>query len=245
MRYWLNSPDRQHREEFAARSGAVCQAYAAAVEWHGQGTHTVSVDEKTGMQAVERAAPTLPMKPGQVERQEANYIRHGTLMLTANLEVATGKVICPTVASTRNEEDFAAHVAQTVASDPQASWILVLDQLNTHQSEALVRLVDERCDLGLDLGVKGERGILKDMKSRRTFLEDAGHRIRFLYTPRHASWLNQIEIWFSILARRLLRRGSFQSTDELRQRLLAFIDYFNQTMAKPFRWTYQVRPLSA
>jgi hypothetical protein len=245
MRYWLNSPDRQHPEEFAARSGAVCQAYAAAVELHGQGTHTVSVDEKTGMQAVERAAPTLPMKPGQVERQEANYIRHGTLMLTASLEVATGKVICPTVASTRHEEDFAAHVAQTVASDAEASWIFVLDQLNTHQSEALVRLVDQRCGLGLDLGVKGERGILKDMKSRRAFLEGPGHRIRFLYTPRHASWLNQIEIWFSILARRLLRRGSFQSTSELRQRVLAFIEYFNQTMAKPFRWTYQVRPLSA
>lgn len=244
MRYWLNSPDRQHPEEFAARSGAVCEAYASAIELHAQGTHTVSVDEKTGMQAVERAASTLPMRPGQVERQEANYIRHGTLMLTANLEVATGKILSPTVASTRHEEDFAAHVAQTVASDPQAGWIFVLDQLNTHQSEALVRLVVSLCGLVVNLGVKGKCGILKSMKSRREFLEDPSHRIRFLYSPRHASWLNQIEIWFSILARRLLRRGNFKSTDELRERLLAFIEYYNQTMAKPFRWTYQLRPLS-
>ncbi len=194
MRYWLNSPDRQHPEEFAARSGAVCAAYGSAIAMHELGTHLVSVDEKTGMQAIERAAPTLPMRPGQVERQEANYVRHGTLMLTANLEVATGKVICPTVALTRHEEDFAAHVAQTVASDPQAAWIIVLDQLNTHQSETLVRLVDELCGLGVELGVKGESGLLKDLKSRRAFLEDPSHRIRFLYTPRHASWLNQIEI---------------------------------------------------
>jgi hypothetical protein len=244
MRYWLNSPDRQHPEEFAFRSGAVCGAYASAIELYQQGTHTVSVDEKTGMQALERAAPTQPMKRGQVERQEANYIRHGTLMLTANLEVATGKIICPTVAPTRHEEDLAAHMAQTVASDPQATWIFVLDQLNTHQSEALVRLVVLLCGLLVNLGAKGASGILKDMKTRRAFLEDPSHRIRFLYSPRHASWLNQIEIWFSILARRLLRRGSFKSTDELRQRVLAFIEYYNQTMAKPFRWTYQVRPLS-
>ena len=245
MRYWLNSPDRQYPEEFAARAVAVCDVYASAIESYRQGAHTVSVDEKTGIQALERAAPTLPMKRGQVERQEANYHRHGTLMLTANFEVALGAVICPTVAPTRNEQDFAEHIARTVASDPPAKWTFVLDQLNTHQSESLVKLVDNLCDLRLDLGVKGESGILKDMQTRRAFLEDPRHRLRFVYTPRHASWLNQIEIWFSILARRVLKRGSFKSTEELRERLLAFIEYFNQTMAKPFRWTYQVRPLSA
>ncbi len=245
MRYWLNSPDRENPEEFAARAGAVCDTYASAIESYRRGEHTVSVDEKTGIQALERAAPTLPMEQGKVERQEANYIRHGTLMLTANFEVALGAVISPTVAPTRNEQDFAEHIARTVAGDPPAKWTFVLDQLNTHQSESLVKLVDNLCDLRLDLGVKEESGILKNMQTRRSFLEDPSHRIRFVYTPRHASWLNQIEIWFSMLARRVLRRGSFKSTEELRERLLAFIAYFNQTMAKPFRWTYQVRPLSA
>jgi hypothetical protein len=245
MRYWLNSPDKlENPEEFASRSAAVCQTYAAAPQLHREGTHTISVDEKTGMQALERAAETLPMKPGQIERQEADYIRHGTQVLTANFEVPTGKVICPTIADTRNEQDFAAHIAQTIASDPQAPWIFVLDQLNTHQSEALVRLVATLCGITSCLGIKGKSGILESMPTRRAFLEDQTHRIRFVYTPRHASWLNQVEIWFSILARRLLKRGSFTSTANLREKLLAFIEYFNNTMAKVFKWTYKGKPLT-
>jgi hypothetical protein len=245
MRYWLNSPDKlENPEEFVIRSAAVCQTYAAAPQLHLEGTHTISVDEKTGMQALERAAETLPMKPGQIERQEADYIRHGTQALTANFEVPTGKVICPTIADTRNEQDFAAHIAQTIASDPQATWIFVLDQLNTHQSEALVRLVATLCGITSCLGIKGKSGILESMPTRRAFLEDPTHRIRFVYTPRHASWLNQVEIWFSILARRLLKRGSFTSTANLREKLLAFIEYFNNTMAKVFKWTYKGKPLT-
>jgi hypothetical protein len=245
VRYWLNSPDRQvNPEEFARRSAAICDAYAAAPELHRQGTHTVSTDEKTGMQALERAAATLPMKPGVIERQEADYVRHGTRVLTANFEVATGKVICPTVGETRTEADFAAHVAQTVASDPQAPWVFVLDQLNTHQSATLVGLVAMLCGVTLCLGVKGKSGILKSKASRRAFLEDPAHRVRFVYTPRHASWLNQVEIWFSILARRVLRRGNFTSTADLREKLLAFIEYFNNTMAKVFKWTYKGTPLT-
>ncbi len=245
MRYWLNSPDKKvNPEEFERRSAAVCQTYAAAPELHRQGTHVVSTDEKTGMQALERAAATLPMKPGLIERQEADYIRHGTQVLTANFEVATGKVICPTIGDTRNEQDFAAHIARTVASDPQAPWVFVVDQLNTHQSEALVRLVATLCGITACLGVKGMSGILESMPTRRAFLEDSSHRIHFVYTPRHASWLNQVEIWFSILARRLLKRGSFTSTVNLRDKLLAFIEYFNKTMAKAFRWTYKGKPLT-
>lgn len=205
----------------------------------------LSVDEKTGIQALERLHPTLPMKPGRVERREFEYIRHGTQILIANFEVATGQLVAPSVGPTRNEEDFAAHVEQTLRTDPHAQWVFILDRLNIHQSEALVRLVNDCCELKLDdieLGVKGKSGILHSMETRRTFLSSQDHRIRFVYTPKHASWLNQVEIWFGILVRRLLKRSNFRSTEELRERILDFIGYFNTT-AKPFKWTYAGRPL--
>lgn len=159
--------------------------------------------------------------------------------------MVTGKAILPSVGPTRNEEDFAAHIERTIDTDPDATWVFVLDQLNTHKSEALVRLVAERCGIDDDLGIKGKEGILKTMASRKAFLEDPEHRIRIVYTPRHASWLNQVEIWFSILARRALKRASFTSLADLRQRLLGFIEYFNAVLAKPFRWTYAGKPLQA
>jgi transposase len=186
------------------------------------------------------------MKLGLVERREFEYIRHGTQTLIANFEVATGKLLSPSVGATRTETDFASHIEQTITSDPDASWVFIVDQLNTHQSEALVLLVNKHCHLKLEeatLGVKGESGILQSMASRKVFLSNSEHRIRFVYTPKHASWLNQIEIWFSILVRRLLKRSSFSSTDELRQRILDFVAYFNKAMAKPFKWTYAGRPL--
>jgi transposase len=222
----------------------VCNFYAQALARHAAGTHSVSTDEMTGIQALERKHPSVPMRPGQVERREFEYIRHGTQSLIANFEVATGQVITPSIGPTRTEADFAAHIRGTIATDPEAGWVFLVDQLNTHQSEALVRLVAAQCQIEIDLGEKGVRGILQSMATRAAFLTDAPHRIRFLYTPKHSSWLNQIEIWFSILVRRLLRRGSFTSVSELRERILAFIDYFNRTMAKPFRWTYTGRPLA-
>ena len=120
-----------------------------------------------------------------------------------------------------------------------ATPIFLLDQLNTHKSTSLVRLVAACCDIDEDLGVKGKSGILKSMESRAAFLSDPSHRIRFVYLPKHTSWLNQIECWFSILMHRLIRRGSFTSTDDLHQRILAFVSYFNRTMAKPFQWQFQ------
>lgn len=206
----------------------------------------LSTDEKTGIQALERKQPTLPMKPGSVERREFEYIRHGTQTLIANFEVATGKVLSPSIGHTRTEADFAAHIDKMLQTDPQAQWIFILDQLNTHQSEALVRLVHRHCGLDRsqgELGVKGKSGILHSLETRRAFLTEPNHRIRFVYTPKHASWLNQVEIWFGILVRRLLKRSSFCSTQELSERILAFIDYFNTTTAKPFKWTYAGRPL--
>ena len=185
------------------------------------------------------------MRPGRVERREFEYIRHGTVCLIANFSVATGTLVTPSVLPTRKETDFVAHIQQTIDTDKKAGWIFVVDQLNTHKSESLVRLVASRCGIDAELGVKGKAGILQSMETRAAFLSDDRHRIRFVYTPKHASWLNQIELWFSILVRRLLKRASFTSVVDLRERILRFITYFNQAMAKPFRWTYTGRPLKA
>ena len=197
------------------------------------------------MQANERAYPTRPLQPGRVERVEFEYIRHGTQTLIANFEVATGQVMAPSVAPTRTEEDFVEQIERTIALDPAAAWIFIVDRLNTHQSASLVRLVAKQCGIEEDLGVKGKAGILESMPTRAAFLQEPTHRSRFVYTPKHTSWLNQVEIWFSLLVRRRLTRASFTSVDELRERLLASIDYFNKTMAKPFKWTYAGRPLVA
>ena len=244
MEYWLNAkPDDP--AVFVDQVTAVCQVYQQARSFTQQGGHVMSTDEKTGIQALERAAPTWPLKPGLVERPEYEYIRHGTQCLIANFNVATGEIIAPSIGATRTEEDFAAHIAQTIATDPEAPWIFIVDQLNIHQSETLVRLVARACRIEEDLGEKEKRGVLKSMQTRAEFLSDVSHRIRFLYTPKHTSWLNQIEMWFSILVRRLLKRGNFTSVEDLRERILAFINYFNRTMAKPFKWTYTGRPLTA
>lgn len=162
----------------------------------------MSVDEKTSIQALERLHESKPAWPGLVARIEFEYRRHGTLCLIANFDVVTGKIVSPTLGPTRTEADFAAHIEATVETDPDAHWIFVADQLDTHRSATLVELVARRCGLQEDLGVKGKTGILQSKQTRREFLQDSAHRIRFVYTPRHCSWLNQVEIWFSLLARR-------------------------------------------
>ena len=244
LRYWLQ-PRPRDWAQFDAAARLVSDLYAQALTLREQGVHLLCCDEKTGIQALERVSPTLHAIPGFVERQDAHYIRHGTRTITVNFEVATGRILAPTIAATRTEQDFVQHLERTLACDPKGEWIFVVDNLNTHVSASLVRFVAERCGLEIDLGRKGLRGILRSMATRAKFLSDPDHRIRFVYTPKRASWLNQIELWFSILSRRLLRRGNFVSVQHLSDRIRAFIEYFNRALAKPFKWTYRGRPLAA
>jgi DDE superfamily endonuclease len=206
---------------------------------------TVSTDELTGVQALERKHPGLPLAQGKVERREFEYVRHGTRSFILSRDVVTGHLLAPAGGPTRTEADFLAHLQTVVATQPEATrWHVVCDQLNTHQSESLVRWVADLSGIEEDLGVKGERGILASMASRAAFLSDPGHKVVFHYTPKHSSWLNQIEIWLSILVRKLLKRGSFISVEDLQAKVFAFIDYYNRSMAKPFKWTYQGKALT-
>ena len=199
------------------------------------------MDELTGVQALERLHPDLPMMAGHVLRREFEYARHGTLSCFFNLDVVTGHVIEPTFGPTRNEADCLAHLQRLIASDPTAAkWRILVDNLNTHQSETLVCWIAAMEGLSQEaLGRKGKSGILRSMATRAAFLHDPTHKIVFYYTPKHASWMNQIEIWLSILVRKLLKRGNFRSLADLKEQILAFITYYNRTMAHPFKWLYQ------
>ncbi|QDT93611.1 transposase [Gimesia algae] len=205
-----------------------------------QTVHTfLSFRIPSSLQANERRAETKPPRPGQPAREEFQYTRHGAVCVTANWHVVQGQLFATTITETRDNHDFARHIAQTIATDPQAGWVFVVDNLNTHCGAPLVELVAQQ--LGINpahLGKVKRHGVLKTMTSRREFLTDPTHRIRFVYLPKHSSWLNQIEIVFGIIKRRALRRGSFTSKQDLIEKLQQFIEYFNQHMARPMRWTY-------
>jgi transposase len=217
-----------------------CEVYARAKERAKEGERTISLDELTGVQALQRKHPDLPMQPGHVLRREFESIRHGTLSWFIHFAVVSGQVIEPSWGPTRTEEDALAHLEQLIASDaPASKWHIVLDNLNIHQSASLVRWVAEREGIRSErLGSKGKSGSLQSMESRAAFLHEPTHQVVFYYTPKHASWMNQVEIWLSILVRKLLKRGNFSSLDDLRDQILAFIAYYNQTMAQPIKWTY-------
>ncbi len=245
IRYWLHSSEKMDSPEiYAAKVNEICAVYHNAQAVHEAGGHTISVDEMTGIQALERKYPDKPVMPGKTACLEFEYIRHGTTSLIGFFDVATGRIESPYLNQTRTEEDFVKAVSALVETDPEASWTFVCDGLNTHKSESLVRFVAQKCGLSDDLGCKGKSGILKDLKSRSEFLSQKDHKIRFVYTPKHCSWLNQIEIWFSIINRCLLKRKSYKSIDELVSSILRFIDQYNLT-SKPFNWSFNGLPLTA
>lgn len=243
MKYWLNAKPADP-EEFADQVRTVCDVYRDAIGlFERDGVHTVSVDEQTGIQALERIAFDKLPRPKQIAKLEYEYRRHGTMGLFGNLHVATGRILSPLVRETRTEKDFVENIDNLVRTDSAAKWRFVVDNLNTHAGESLVRYVATACGIDDDLGKKGRYGILKSLPSRRDFLGDPTHRLRFIYTPKHSSWLNQIEIWFGTLRSKLTRRGSFTSKADLKDRILSFIDYYNATMARPYNWTYTGRLL--
>jgi hypothetical protein len=153
--YRLN-PKIGDQAEYEGQVSEICSLYSHASELHDAGTHLISTDEKTGIQALERVAPTKPMIPGHPEKIEFEYARHGTLSLIPSFEVATGKIVRHHIGETRNEQDFAEHIASTIGDRQEDRWISISDQLNTHMSETLVRMAAELTGHKGDLGEKLE-----------------------------------------------------------------------------------------
>jgi transposase len=231
--YWLNS----HDAHFDTKAHAICQLYLQALEYYQQGRLVVCCDEKTGMQVLERKAPTKPAQPGRRERREHEYIRHGTRVLINSLAVATGQIAW-TIGVTRKATDFVAHLKQAHASLPRMQrYDWVMDNLNTHWSLDVCRLVARWCQ------VPFAPKQLKTGPQRRAFLCNPSHRHVFHFTPKHGSWLNQAELFFGVLHRRFLARGSFCSAKEFAVRLEQFLQDYNARHAHPYRWTYTGEPL--
>jgi transposase len=231
--YWLNS----HDPEFEAKAREVCRLYVNAPGLYEQGRLVICTDEKTGMQILERKYPTKLAQPGKPERREQEYIRHGTRVLTGAFVVPTGEVVWD-VAQTRTSVDLAAYLKKVAAHFPDMkAFDWVLDNLNTHWSLEVCEVVANLSDVAF------EPKTLKKGEQRRKFLTDPSHKHVFHFTPKHGSWLNQVELWFSILARRFLQRGDFCSPEEFEVLLQRFLDDYNASYAHPFRWTYTGQPL--
>ena len=231
--YWLNS----HDPDFDPKARAICALYVQAPALYRQGHLVICTDEKTGMQILQRKYPTRRARPGHPERREFEYIRHGTRALFASFVVPTGEVLWD-LGPTRTSADFADHLLQVGARFVDWERItFVVDNLNTHWSL-------DACEfLALLNGLPFRPRALKTGAARRAFVSDPDHAYRFVFTPTHGSWLNQVELWFSVLSRRFLRRGDFASPAEFERRLRAYLDEYNAHQAHPYRWTYTGEPL--
>jgi transposase len=231
--YWLNS----HDADFATKAHNICQLYINALRFYQQGRLVICADEKTGMQILQRAYPTQPVQPGKPEKREHEYVRHGVRALLASFVVPTGHLVWH-LGQTRTSADWAAHLANVVHQLPaMARYDWVVDNLNTHWSLEVCRLVAQWCDIPY-MPQALRRGV-----QRRAFLSDPTHPHVFHFTPKHGSWLNQVELWFSVLARRFLKRGDFDSAHDFETRLCDYLESYNAHHAHPYRWTYTGQPL--
>ena len=231
--YWLNS----HDPDFEAKAQNICSLCLNALRFFAQGRVVICTDEKTGMQILQRKYPTQPIAPGKPEKREHEYIRHGVWALIASFVVATGQVVW-NLGQTRTSEDFATHLANVVQQLPDMQrYDWVVDNLNTHWSLVVCRLVAQWCKVPF---------VAKDLRrgaQRRAFLSDPRHQHVFHFTPKQGSWLNQVELWLSVLARRFLKRGNFCSAQDFETRLCDYLEVYNTHAAHPYRWTYAGQPL--
>jgi hypothetical protein len=225
--YWLNSPD----PDCTTKAHALCQLSINASRFFQQGRLVICADEKTGRQMLQRAYPTQPAQPGKPEKREYEYIRHGVRALLASFVVPTGHLVWH-LGQTRTSADWAAHLANVVQHLPaMARYDWGVDTLNTHGSLAVCRLVAQWWDVPYRPEAL-QRGI-----QRRTFLSDPTPQHVFHFTPKQGAWLNQVELWCSVLARRFLKRGDVDSAHDFATRLGDSLEVYNTHHAHPYRWT--------
>lgn len=225
---------------FVARVALICQLILETLKNVHPKRHLVSIDEKTGIQALSREESVAPKSKGGHKRREFEYKRNGTTCLIAAFDIGTGKISHALVTPTRKEEDFEQFIEQTIQKYPIGDEIILMsDQLNTHLSESLVRLIANKIGFEGELGIKEKEGILKSMETRRVFLEDQTHRIRMMYTPKHCSWLNPIENWFAKLQRQALTHGNFSSVEMLNKTIMDYVTYYNKCLVKPLKWNFK------
>jgi hypothetical protein len=223
------------------RVALICRLISQALEGAGPKLHLVSVDEKTGIQALERVEQRGPLSRGAPRRVEVEYTRHGTTTLMAANNVADGQLMHHHLNPTRTEADFCRFIQQAcrpLLADPQAEVVLLADQLNTHLSESLVEWVAQQTGFTGPLGEKGRSGILQNQLTRMAFLEEESHRVRFVFTPRHCSWLNPVENWFAKLQRHVIAKANCSCVEELNTSITEYVHYYNACLARPLKWKF-------
>ena len=245
-RMWLHSPDKlDDLDGFVDQVKEVSSLLKSCQDLYSEGVQVLSIDEKPGIQARSPIEKTVPASPGKPALQEMFYTRNGRTDLIQTLNVCTGELLEPYLNETHNEQDFVVALARAIEEQqlitPDDRIVIVCDNFSTHVSESVVRLIDATLGLKTSkkaMGRKGSSGILKNKQTRRAFLEDDRHQIYFVFTPKHASWLNPVECFFSIIERSLLKNGSFDSVEVLIEKIKAYADWYNEHSARPFDYQF-------